>query len=357
MAVFQPKYKDLKTGETKTSSTWWFSFYFAGRRYREPTKATSKTVAKLAEQQKRRELESGYNAVPAEKKERVRTLNEVSDDYLAQYRLKHRSILFAEHAVGHVVRHLGSLMSVEVSERTVTDYQAKRLKEKAAPKTINEEVGFLLRLLGDQGDLLRNRLRRTKNLKLKVPGTPGRAFSQAEQELMLEGARAARSPFIYPALALALNTGMRAAEIRNLTWAQVDLEARILTVGRSKTAAGEGRTIPLNSQVLSALAEHATWYTKTFHETRPDWYLFPARIGRPSKGAKRPMDPTKPVTTLKTAWRNVRDEAGIKGRWHDTRHTLITELCESGAGDQTVMDIAGHVSRQMLARPKFQALK
>jgi hypothetical protein len=33
---------------------------------------------------------------------------------------------------------------------------------------------------------------------------------------------------------------------------------------------------------------------------------------------------------------------------HDSRHTLITELAESGAGDQTIMDIAGHVSRQML---------
>jgi hypothetical protein len=32
------------------------------------------------------------------------------------------------------------------------------------------------------------------------------------------------------------------------------------------------------------------------------------------------------------------------------RHTLITELVESGAGDQTIMDIAGHVSRRMLAR-------
>src|SRR6516165_7664629 len=38
----------------------------------------------------------------------------------------------------------------------------------------------------------------------------------------------------------------------------------------------------------------------------------------------------------------------VKGRLHDSRHTLITELGESGASDQTIMDIAGHVSRQML---------
>jgi integrase len=43
-----------------------------------------------------------------------------------------------------------------------------------------------------------------------------------------------------------------------------------------------------------------------------------------------------------------RADAGVKGRWHDNRHTLITVLAESGAGDQTIQDIAGHVSRQML---------
>ena len=38
----------------------------------------------------------------------------------------------------------------------------------------------------------------------------------------------------------------------------------------------------------------------------------------------------------------------MSGRLHDSRHTLITELAESGAGDQTIMEIAGRVSRQML---------
>ncbi|HEY6852025.1 MAG TPA: hypothetical protein VI320_38180, partial [Terracidiphilus sp.] len=29
-------------------------------------------------------------------------------------------------------------------------------------------------------------------------------------------------------------------------------------------------------------------------------------------------------------------------------HTLITELAEAGTGDETIMQIAGHVDRQML---------
>jgi integrase len=46
----------------------------------------------------------------------------------------------------------------------------------------------------------------------------------------------------------------------------------------------------------------------------------------------------------------VRKNANVVGRWHDNRHTLVTELAESGAGDEVIMSIAGHVSRAMLSR-------
>ena len=55
------------------------------------------------------------------------------------------------------------------------------------------------------------------------------------------------------------------------------------------------------------------------------------------------------MVTLKTAWKNVRTKAKVKGRWHDNRHTFITCLAESGqAGDETIRDMAGHVSKRML---------
>jgi integrase len=190
----------------------------------------------------------------------------------------------------------------------------------------------------------------------------GRPFS-GEEKLKLIGAatpeKAAkgkqsqagpRSPYILPALTIALNTGMRDAEIRNLTWGQIDFGKRFLTVGKSKTQAGEGRTIPLNSPLLTALLNHARWFTSKFGTTNAEWFVFPGRLGRPAAGKKRPLDPCKPTTSMKTAWRNVRTRAGVEGRLHDARHTLITELAERGEGDQTIMDIAGHVSRQMLSR-------
>ena len=45
-----------------------------------------------------------------------------------------------------------------------------------------------------------------------------------------------------------------------------------------------------------------------------------------------------------------RPKEEVKGRWHDNRHTLVTELAEGGSGDEVIMSIAGHVSRAMLSQ-------
>jgi integrase len=332
----------------KRGKVWWYEFVFAGRRVRESVKTHSKTVAKLAEQKRRRELEEGFNGLEDTRDERIKSMKELAAAYLAEYKLRHRSVTFAEYAVGNVIRHLGELMAVDVTDKTVKTYQTARLKEKAAPKTINEEVGFLLRLLGEAGEPIRARLRRQKSLKLAIREQVGKAYTPEEKTALLAAARAARSPAIFPALMLALNAGMRDAEIRGLQWGRMDLFKAYLTVGDSKTEAGEGRTIPLNSDLLEAMVEYSKWYTKRFHTIKPEWFVFPARVGTPATGKKRPLDPTKAMVTLKTAWNNVRTRAKVSGRWHDNRHTLITDLAESGAGDETIRDIAGHVSKQML---------
>src|ERR1019366_934057 len=136
-------------------------------------------------------------------------------------------------------------------------------------------------------------------LKLPVGRQIGKAYSPEEKDALLVAAKAARSPSIYAALMLALNAGMRDAEIRGIQWERMDLSLAVLTVGESKTEAGEGRTIPLNSALLEAMVEYAQWYTKRFGPIQPEWYVF--AFGRPW-----PNDPTRPIVTLKTSWNNVR---------------------------------------------------
>jgi hypothetical protein len=66
--------------------------------------STSKTVAKLAEQKRRREMEEGFNSIEDRRDERIRTIREVAKDYLEAYALRNRSATFAEYAIGHLTR-------------------------------------------------------------------------------------------------------------------------------------------------------------------------------------------------------------------------------------------------------------
>jgi len=68
-------------------------------------------------------------------------------------------------------------MAVDLNEATVLRYQGDRLREKAAPKSINEEVRFPLKMVGSPaGDLIRSSLKEKKLLKLPVPKQIGKAF-------------------------------------------------------------------------------------------------------------------------------------------------------------------------------------
>jgi integrase len=323
-----------------------YEFQLHGRRHRGSTGTASKPQAIAEERRQRERLGKSYSQILEEegREQQRKTIQFAADEFLKDYRAKHQSPTFAEYALGHVSRLLGGSLVMEITPNVMKRYQADRLKEKAGPKTINDEVQLLIRLCGEQGALIRATLRRDKALKLPLPPSPGRPYSAEEKARMLEEAQTLRTPQMRAALALDLNTGLRDKELRQIRWEQIDLiHKKALTVGKSKTEAGTGRVIPLNETAIAALEGHAAWYARRFGECRPEWFVF-------AFGTPFPKDPTRPITSFKTAWTKVREKAGVKGRWHDNRHTLVTELAESGAGDEVIMSIAGHVSRAMLSR-------
>ena len=131
-----------------------------------------------------------------------KTIQQAADEFLEDYRTKHRSVTYAQYALGHVKRFLGDRLVVEITPKVVKRYQTSRLKEKASAKTINDEVMLLIRLCGDQGELIRATLRREKALKLALPPSPGRPYSAEEKARMLEEAKKLRTPQMHAALAL-----------------------------------------------------------------------------------------------------------------------------------------------------------
>ena len=88
---------------------------------------------------------------------------------------------------------------------------------------------------------------------LAAPDDVGKALSLEDEKRLLDACAESRSRSLLPAVLLAMNTGMRYSELRLLRWEQLDLDRRTVRVGKSKTAAGTGRSIPLNDKATKVL--------------------------------------------------------------------------------------------------------
>lgn len=189
MALYKPTYTDPKTGEKKTQGVWWYHFFFDGRHIQESTKTAKKTLARIAERNRRDEQECSFNGIEDNRRDRIRSIQEIGDAYLESYRLRHRAPVFAQYAVGHVVLLLGKKLKSAIDDKAVIEYQNLCLNEKAAPKTINEETGFLLRMLEDQGDIIRAKMKRRHTLKPETGPSIAVAFSADQKAAMLSEAQ------------------------------------------------------------------------------------------------------------------------------------------------------------------------
>ena len=136
----------------------------AGNATRIPPAPPASRAPIVEERRQRERLEKSYSQVIEEeaRDQRRKTIQQAADDFLVEYKAKHESATFAAYALGHVTDHLGEKLVVEITPTVVKRYQTDRLSEKAGPKTINDEMLLLLRLCGDQGDLIRAKLRREK---------------------------------------------------------------------------------------------------------------------------------------------------------------------------------------------------
>ena len=324
----------------KRGRIWWFEILFHGQRIQKSSKSESKTVARAAEADHRRQLERTLAGMPMEDRgKRVQTVAAAVAGYLEDYRLGHRpkSVLFAEGRLKHVVRLLGTVLVHELTEARVRDYQRTRLAEGVSGRTIDMELGELSRAMGQEWGRCWPKVK-----KLADSREVGRCLSDEEIARLL-AACDKRAGSIGLAVRVALATGMRAGEIAALRWDQVDLVEGHLTVGKAKTTGGTGRRLPLNPNLKAVLEHHAAWYAERFGPIQPTWYLFPW-------GAPAPTDPTRHLTDATTAWDTVRREAAVECRFHDLRHTVCTRMAQAGIPEAAMLNVMGHLSRAMLMR-------
>ena len=321
----------------RRGEVWWYKFRFNGQGIRESADTGSKTVAREAERVRRRELEDGLNGL---RRQRARLFSLAAREWLDLKRsvLAPRSVQIEQANLKHLGPHFDRKLIGDIEAADISRYQQRRLLEGAAAKTINLEVGTLRAIL--RKNRLWANVQPDVNM-LSAREDVGRAISQDEERRLLAECAASRSRSLYPAVTVALATGMRHSEIRLLRWKQIDLEKHTLTVGDSKTEAGRGRPIPMNDRayhVLSMWAAH-------FPNREPEQYVFATEkcgaAGDDFKPCVYATDPTQPIGDWKEAWEAAKKRAKVSCRFHDLRHTACTRMLEGGTPFSVVATIMG----------------
>lgn len=134
---------------------------------------------------------------------------------------------------------------------------------------------------------------------------------------------------IAAALKLLLLTGLRRNEVIKARWDQVDLDARLLYL--PKTKAGKPRYAVLNSVAYELV--------KNLPSRNASPWLFPARSG------------DKPIENPKSTLLRVLERAGIDPmRTHDLRHSFASTAINAGATLAEVQGLLGHSSSAMTER-------
>lgn len=350
MSVYRP------TG----SKVWWYEFQFANQRIRESTKTRSKTLAVDGERNRRRELERAYNGV--KKRASAKLFGVAADEWLV---IKALTLAVSSHRIEkdnlkHIKPVFDRLLVADIAASDIAEYQKARLADGASAKTVNLEVGTIRSILR------RNRVWAEIQQDVKMLPTRddvGIALRSDQEEALLRCCLRSRSRSLYPAVVLALNTGMRYSEIRLLQWKQIDLRVATLLVGKSKTESGTGRTIPLNRRILAVMEMWAAH----FPNRGPEHYVFPSEKYGAGTDDFKPCvygtDVTKPIKDWKEAWEGAKRRAGIllmqesggtkrksgekaeqaplRCRFHDLRHTACTRLLEGGVAYHVVATIMG----------------
>ena len=314
--------------------TYWFRFRFCGRIVHESGHTTSKTVAREAEHARRRQLELSINGVTG-RRALTPTFERASEEWLEsrKHLIRPNTVRMTRIALKQLKPIFGPKLLCDIDTRSIEDYQRKRVAAKAQGRTINIEIGVLRQVLKayELWQPLESKVKMLRERK-----DIGRAITADEEKRLLDAARGIDSG-CYTAVVLALNTSMRHSEILSLRWRQIDFTQRTVTVGQSKTAAGTGRLIPLNSPAWDVLVK----WTGRFPNAQPDHFVFPGC-------ENREIDPTHPAKGWRTAWRHALKLSGVRCRFHDLRVTCITKMAEGQTPELVIMSVAGHVSRAML---------
>ncbi len=235
-----------------------------------------------------------------------------------------------DQAVSHVIAFFGPDFPVsQLKARQIKEFMLHRKNEGAAPATINRErstLSKLFRVLIEAELMDRNPVKDTKPMDARS-GQRDVYLSFTDFNRIVAGC----SDWAKPIFRTLYFTGMRRGEVLGMTWDNVNLEKRIITLDMNMTKERRPKRVPI-ARILIPDFEKANKVRRLFQD----------RVFLNAKGSPPHED------SLSRIWRTAVTIMGIDPRptVHDLRHCWKTNAMRSRVHPAIADAIVGHGNKK-----------
>lgn len=233
---------------------------------------------------------------------------------------------------------LGAKPISQLTVKDLQDFIARSSADGITKRTINKKITILYGMV--------NKLHKKQVISpddVKLPPKPEkqaetdsshdrRYFQPEERRALIEASKNAKSPWLYPAIIVSLNTGVRPQSLFSLIWRDVDWNSSTLLLRAEHMKTKDTWTIPLNQNAINALQERREYLTSKGHYT-DEALIFSTRRYLPVE---------------KHDWSNAFSKliqaAGLdpKITWYNMRHDFASQLVMAGVSLYTVKELMCH---------------
>jgi integrase len=316
----------------KDSQVWWMSYKANGKRLRESTGTANK---KLAEKIFAKMLVDIQEGRWFENQAKKKTLKEMIERYEKEYteskgyyqKKRDKSVFKALYSF------LGENCTLEDVENKIGGYEMFR-KTTVKPATILKELGLLRRMFNIARKQWKWKISNpVSEIELpKVSNCRVRFLDQYERERLFNALAQIEEKWMKPFVTLAIETGLRLANISNLQWSEVNLFTKLITISAEKMKNRDNLGIPLTDVAYSTLRELQKVQSISnyvFHDNGEKLYY----------------------VKVQRAFKKVLTLAKIDNfHFHDLRHTFASKCVQAGIDLYAVQKLLGHKDGRMTQR-------
>ena len=240
------------------------------------------------------------------------------------------------------LRHPEITSARDLSQTIADEYIAERSKTKS-PNTVNKDLNLfsaVWRTLARKYGLEYNPWSEEHIARKRLSPTSRRALTQDEVQALLDNS----SGEIHLMVLLGISTGLRMGDILNLTWDQVDLKNRLLTIHRTRKT-GAPICLPSLPDLHKVLVAQP--------RSKTNKWVLPEQHARVDRAGGNPAAVCQTIQWLfkrcgiKTQQKAASGRQAPLATFHSLRHTFVTRLITRGVNPAIVREAVGHSTMLM----------